>query len=47
MIFRHLDIERNDQLIENLEKFVRKVIGCKYKVSPSILLNKKNLDDVN
>jgi hypothetical protein len=46
-VFRHLDIPRNDELIENLEKFVRKVVGCKYKVSPSILLKKKNLDDIN
>ncbi|KAM3141056.1 hypothetical protein pb186bvf_006857 [Paramecium bursaria] len=34
LVFRHLDIERTEELIESLENFIKVSIGKRYKISP-------------
>lgn len=43
LVFRHLDLPRTDEIIEKLEKFVKIVIGKKYKVSAGKLLQRKSI----
>ncbi len=42
LIFRKLEIKRTDVMIENLEKFVKSVIGKKFSVSIKKLFKKKS-----
>ena len=38
VVFRHVDFERNDQTVDNLEKFLKEAIGLKYGVDLKKLL---------
>ena len=38
IVYRHLDFDRNDQTVDNLEKFLKEAIGLKYGVDLKKLL---------
>jgi len=42
MVYRKLDIERTDDMVNKIEKFVKATVGKKYKVSATKLLKKKS-----
>lgn len=39
-VFRHVEIERSDEMIESLEKFLSQAIGLKYGLTPGKLVRK-------
>jgi hypothetical protein len=43
MVIRHLDFDRGDLMVKNLEKFLGEVVGLKYGIGSSKLLRQKTL----
>jgi len=42
LVYRHLEVERTEEFISEVEKFVKNVVGKKYKISASKLFKKKS-----
>jgi hypothetical protein len=40
-IFRHIECERNDEMVERLQLFLSEVVGLKYGITPKKLLKLK------
>ena len=39
-VFRHIDFDRSDRMVDNLEKFLKEAVGLKYGLGSSKLMRK-------
>ena len=42
-MFRHVDFDRSDTMVDNLELFLKEAIGQKYGLSRKKLMNRKTI----
>ena len=52
MMFRHIEFDRGDKMVTNLERFLSEAVGCKYGIGANKLIKQKTtkpgaLDKVN
>jgi len=40
LVFRHIDFDRGDKMVNNLEKFLSEAVGLKYSIGGNKLLRK-------
>jgi hypothetical protein len=43
VIYRHINFDRNDKMVDNLEQFLQEAIGQKYGLSPNKLLRSESV----
>lgn len=44
LVFRHVDFNRSDEMVDNLELFLKESIGQKYGLSRKKLMNRKTVN---
>ena len=43
LVFRHIEFDRGDKMVNNLEKFLSEAVGLKYGIGGNKLLKKKTI----
>ena len=43
MIFRHINFDRGDKMVTNLETFLSEAVGCQYSIGANKLIKRKTI----